>query len=284
MKKLFFCSSLLISTGLIFAQPTAGLVGYFNFNNNILNTGSASITATTTNAPFATGNNGAPNSAIQFTGSTTSYASITDNGNLDFAGDFSISFGMLITSTAASQGFVDNNINYGGYGVFFFSNTVAFIFKNGIIQSPPGAITANAWKAICVTRSGSNLSMYINGNLVASGVQGSVASTYTYTPILGQMYFAAGGGNYNPMNGKMDEVRFYNRALSAAEALSLTPFTLPLSLLEFGGHSSNNNCILNWKTTDETNTASFDIERSSDGRNYITVGNVAAFNTSGVHL
>lgn len=30
-------------------------------------------------------------------------------------------------------------------------------------------------------------------------------------------------------------------------------------------------------------TLSFDIERSTDGRNYTTVGNVAAFNTSGVH-
>ena len=58
---------------------------------------------------------------------------------------------------------------------------------------------------------------------------------------------------------------------------------LPLSLLEFNGRLLNNNGLLNWKTSDEQNTASFDIERSTDGRSYITVGNVAAYNTAGNH-
>ena len=58
---------------------------------------------------------------------------------------------------------------------------------------------------------------------------------------------------------------------------------LPLTLLEFNGRIFNNNGFLNWKTTDEINTASFDIERSIDGRNYITVGDVVAFNASGIN-
>lgn len=58
---------------------------------------------------------------------------------------------------------------------------------------------------------------------------------------------------------------------------------LPLTLLEFNGRLANNNGLLNWKTTDEQKTSSFDIERSTDGRNYTAVGNLAAFNTGGIH-
>jgi hypothetical protein len=58
---------------------------------------------------------------------------------------------------------------------------------------------------------------------------------------------------------------------------------LPLSLLEFNGRLVNNNGLLNWKTSNEISTASFDIERSIDGRNYITAGNVAAANIPGDH-
>lgn len=58
---------------------------------------------------------------------------------------------------------------------------------------------------------------------------------------------------------------------------------LPLTLLEFNGQLLNNNGILNWKTIDEQNTESFDIERSTDGRNYSMVGNTSAFATPGLH-
>jgi hypothetical protein len=59
---------------------------------------------------------------------------------------------------------------------------------------------------------------------------------------------------------------------------------LPLTLLEFTGHLNNNNGVLNWKTTGEYNTLSFDIERSTDGRTYAAVGNVAALNQPGTNL
>lgn len=43
------------------------------------------------------------------------------------------------------------------------------------------------------------------------------------------------------------------------------------------------NAFLNWKTADKQNTKSYAIERSIDGRNYSTVGNVNAANTNGIH-
>lgn len=81
----------------------------------------------------------------------------------------------------------------------------------------------------------------------------------------------------------MDEVRVYNRALTAAEVLSLVGYTLPLDLIEFNGRVQNTNGILAWKTTYELNSSSFDIERSTDGRNYTMVGNVPSLNTPGIN-
>jgi ELWxxDGT repeat protein len=58
---------------------------------------------------------------------------------------------------------------------------------------------------------------------------------------------------------------------------------LPLELLEFKGFVVNNDGLLQWKTENETNTSSFIVERSIDGRNYKSVGSVTAANTPGVH-
>ncbi len=59
--------------------------------------------------------------------------------------------------------------------------------------------------------------------------------------------------------------------------------TLPLNLLEFKGHLENNNALLSWKTDNEQNTSHFEIERSTDGFNYTTAGNVSSANVPGIH-
>lgn len=53
-------------------------------------------------------------------------------------------------------------------------------------------------------------------------------------------------------------------------------FALPLRLLEFSGTISGNNNVLRWATTAEQQSAYFDIQRSSDGVNFSTVGQVTA--------
>lgn len=65
---------------------------------------------------------------------------------------------------------------------------------------------------------------------------------------------------------------------------SLGPLSiLPLQLTAFNGQMENGNTYLNWKTDDEINTREFIVERSIDGRHYITAGKVPAANASGVH-
>ncbi|MBC7948245.1 MAG: PQQ-dependent sugar dehydrogenase [Chitinophagaceae bacterium] len=58
------------------------------------------------------------------------------------------------------------------------------------------------------------------------------------------------------------------------------PITLPVNLLTFTGELQGNATLLEWKTTQETNTSHFVVERSLDGNNYSAIGNVAAAGSS----
>jgi ELWxxDGT repeat protein len=58
---------------------------------------------------------------------------------------------------------------------------------------------------------------------------------------------------------------------------------LPLEFLAFTGKLKQADGILAWKTDNELNTASFIVERSTDGSHYTAIGTVQAMNTPGIH-
>jgi len=65
-----------------------------------------------------------------------------------------------------------------------------------------------------------------------------------------------------------------------------TQSVLPLKLLSFSAKkplSAQNSVLLNWTTSNETNTADFEIERSIDGVHFQSVGHMAARNKQGQH-
>ncbi len=55
---------------------------------------------------------------------------------------------------------------------------------------------------------------------------------------------------------------------------------LPVKLFSFDAYLAANDAVINWATANEANAKEFVIERSSDGRNYIAIGRVAATNRS----
>ncbi|MCC6286880.1 MAG: T9SS type A sorting domain-containing protein [Chitinophagaceae bacterium] len=58
---------------------------------------------------------------------------------------------------------------------------------------------------------------------------------------------------------------------------------LPLTWLDFTAVNCSNNVCLEWKTTNELNTAYFDVERSADGIAFEKIGNVPSANKPGEH-
>jgi glucose/arabinose dehydrogenase len=57
---------------------------------------------------------------------------------------------------------------------------------------------------------------------------------------------------------------------------------LPVVLKEINANWIGNQASVSWSTASETNTASFDVERSTDGRTFSTVGNIEAKGNSNV--
>lgn len=55
---------------------------------------------------------------------------------------------------------------------------------------------------------------------------------------------------------------------------------LPVNLLSFDGKLENSTTLLEWKTSAENNSSHFDVEKSTDGTNYIKIGKVTAAGNS----
>ncbi|MEP7317156.1 MAG: T9SS type A sorting domain-containing protein [Panacibacter sp.] len=67
---------------------------------------------------------------------------------------------------------------------------------------------------------------------------------------------------------------------ASRSTLTYGPCVLPLTLLNFNAVKQNSKVQLSWKTANEINTSSFGIQRSTDARNFITVGTINAAGTS----
>jgi pimeloyl-ACP methyl ester carboxylesterase len=59
--------------------------------------------------------------------------------------------------------------------------------------------------------------------------------------------------------------------------------SLPAVWVSFTAEAVNGDAVLNWKTTDEVNVARYEIEHSTNGTNFKTVGSVSAKNNSGLN-
>lgn len=58
--------------------------------------------------------------------------------------------------------------------------------------------------------------------------------------------------------------------------MTVQPISLPVTLTKFTAQRSGSGSLLNWQTAQEQNSKEFAIERSTDGKNFITIGIVRA--------
>lgn len=79
------------------------------------------------------------------------------------------------------------------------------------------SLPANQWNHIVLTQDGINPKIYINGNLVLTITSGGNLSVWTNASWLSAKIFGMARNIGRRFNGFLDEVRVYNRALSAAE-------------------------------------------------------------------
>lgn len=137
------------------------------------------------------------------------------------------------------------------------------------VQSPVATTTINlnTWYHLAGVKDGTTLRLYINGVQVATSTGTFTPPTYTQQPKFGTLWYNAPGNyNYGPLNGSLDELRIYNRALTPAEVLALSQTSaLPVQLTSFTATKNNTGVLINWQTQYEQNSSHFNVQRSTDG-------------------
>ena len=216
-----------------------GLVGYWKFDETANDTCSGAEDACDSSGEghhgTATGTSGTNTSgpAISTTVPTLNY---TNSRSRDFDGTDDI---VTVTNTSALQLgdgdmavsvwiYPDSLSNKTVYAkaaggstreyMFSFSNAstgfLSFGNGGGTSVSLSTAFTTGAWQHLLVTRSGSNVTVYKNGTSVGTATQ-SATGTSSANFIIGD---DPDGAHWD---GLLDEVRIYNRALTATEAADL---------------------------------------------------------------
>lgn len=195
-----------------------GLIGWWQLNGDGADSTGNGWTASVT-ATAAQGQNGRAGNALEFNGSIPTATVTGSEGILTPTHTFSFWYYANSWNSAPATSFVAKRAGAAN-GVFIMrlttSNTLVVDCAGQNNRWNSGtALPLNAWTHIVVTCSNTLVSAYVNGNPVGSAAltAGSVSSNT-------QLQFAQDGSQY-PLNGRMDDIRLFNRALGQAEAQKL---------------------------------------------------------------
>lgn len=203
------------------APPPTGLVLSYNFN-----AGSGTIISDSSGA----GNNGAISgatwttagkydSALSFDG-TSSYVSVPDSNSLDLTTQMTLAAWVYPTVVLSGWRTVLVKEGLSGWPYFLFTNSGNNVPAFMVYVSGERILTGgtkpliNTWTHLAATYDGATQRLYINGVQVASRAQTGAALVSTGALKIG------GNGSGEYFQGRIDEVKVYNRALSQAEILN----------------------------------------------------------------
>ena len=177
---------------------------------------------TASNATWKTGYFG---NALQFSGATNSYVTVNDTASLDLTSALTLEAWVNpSTLNSPDNGWVaavakehQNSGNDIAYALYAANGTgtppALHLLINGSDVGVQGTsvLPLNTWSFLSGTYDGSTMRLYVNGTLVASRGQ-SGAVTTTADPLR-----LGGDWSGEMFTGLIDNVRIYNRALSASE-------------------------------------------------------------------
>jgi len=266
---------LLVTAEAAAASPTpSGLVAHWKLDENSGVTAADSSgnghTGTLTNGPTWT--TGQLNAAVNFDGVNDV---IANNGIWDVTNNFTISFWAqpnttheIDGETTAGFGGISgqryaiwplwNNNGHAGVGVSVGTNGVS-VYEHSDNYMPATLVysgSLSGWTNVTVVYENKQPKLYLNGTLVRTGLTSPMSFVHI-NPL------EIGGDVYGYYSGKLDDVRIYNRGLSASEVASLVP-------------SSASGLMGNWKFDENSGTTAAD---SSGHNNTGTLSSGAAWTT-----
>lgn len=169
-------------------------------------------------------------SAYALSGSATSYIQLPNNPLIQPANDITFSAWVKPAGNNPAQIVFTRNtatLNIEAYQLAIVSTTAGSVFRAGKanasnydIATGTQTITANTWYHVAFTMDNTNIKLFVNGALQAS--TSVTFSGYDYQP--GSSVFLGGSNDpllNQPFDGTIDNVKFYNRALTNSEITQL---------------------------------------------------------------
>jgi prepilin-type N-terminal cleavage/methylation domain-containing protein len=199
------------------ADVTDGLVGWWKFNGDTT-TSVGALNGTGVNITSTDGQGGLPNTAYSFNG-TSSYVTYGNDAAFSTP-NLTMTEWIKPTSISTTMQLMSKELSYkvvlsgtGGIQTLYGSTGAAWSLNTTYVAP---AVTAGNWAhvAYVVNSSNSAVYVYVNGALVGTSTITSPTG-YSANP------FSSGShtvpATTQAFNGAIDDVRFYNRALSATE-------------------------------------------------------------------
>lgn len=232
---------IVLAAGRPFAQVNlnSGLIAYFPFSGNANDASGNNLHGVVSNATLTADNKGQANSAYDFNGTSASIA-LPASSLYDFSpsASFSIAawiqpganqavgFGAVLVKGPFNANYTLAKWNWGAY----VTNTVAM---NGFADNTTGLATtvmqnSPCWYHVIWSYSNGNWYLYVNGKLGSSSLSGSkkILQDGNSKLVIGKKGEADG----DFYRGKIDELRLYNRLLTADEIAALSDYGLHLAV------------------------------------------------------
>jgi len=215
-----------------------GLLLYLPFKGNFADSSGHNNPDTAYNgASLTTDEHGNANSAFNATGAGQKLE-VTNNGSIQFDSAFTISFNFMLNSNNYNrQAFLSMVRPDNAYGPTFTLGTIVPYMTNfdfGVDDSTQGCDNTNGdhtknvndttsfspqpgswYNAICIYHKGT-ITTYINGQFVGSKTN-PLNTTALLCPASKILVGSWWDSDPEPLDGKIDEVRLYNRVLTADE-------------------------------------------------------------------
>jgi hypothetical protein len=218
---------------------TKGLLVYLPFSGNIADSSGNGNTTTAYGSPLTWDAHGYTTSAFGATGLGNTEVFVTNNGSIKYDTAFTVSFGFMVNDSNATQSFISMINPTNGAGSSFnigltdpYSNHFCFgvgdvtdgcdgLITNNVIDTANLTPVPGSWySCICAYQKG-GVKVYINGTLI-----GQKQSQWTKANNCPDAQLVVGGwwnsGNRLNINGKMDNIRLYNRVLTPNEIATLS--------------------------------------------------------------
>ena len=259
--------SVAVSGSISSADLTSGLVAWYPFTGNANDASGNGNNGTVSGATLTTDGFGNANSSYDFNGSSN-YISVPPADSLKLKNEITLSAWVNFSGgTSGNPGSVNPRIiEFGpdtekGYGLYTLSASASRVMAFGYGGIGIGSTTVlpeNQWHLVTGVGTLSSVKIYIDGVLDGTAVGAPSGFNYSSPLTIGRKPIPA----YDAYGGKIDDLRIYNRALSASEVQALynqaVPTTFNLTLTKSGtgtGAVTVNSGIINWSTN--TGTANY---------------------------